>query len=82
MEPSSDDILAQLEAQFDEVDISDVLDVSTMETTDIIEMIADLDQELFSSGQAMNPTTSEARDKHSLRNALTVEYRKRTWDAS
>lgn len=60
-----------------EPDKEEVLDVSTLSTSELLDMFYHLNLELFEHGQALKPTTQEARDKHSLRNAIQVELASR-----
>ena len=56
----------------------DVVDVSKLSTEDLMDLISDITDELFNAGQAINPKDQWARDKHSLRNAIQIELRKRS----
>jgi hypothetical protein len=69
-----DDIINGLQIQVDE---SEVVDVSQLETPTIMDMIEELNNELLEAHQGLRPTQQWARDKHSLRNALQVELSKR-----
>lgn len=80
MDEPSEDIFNQLTAGlgnlFDGVE-EDVVDVSTMTNEELLNQGSDILEELLKAGQAINPTTQWARDKHSLRNAIQIEIRKR-----
>ena len=56
----------------------DVVDVTKMSTEELMDLISDITDELFNAGQAINPQAQWARDKHSLRNAVQIELRKRS----
>jgi len=75
MDDPFDDIVSGLDIDVDE---DDVLDVTTLSTMELSGLIADLDKDLTEGHEALHPGTQQARDKHSLRNALQVELRKRT----
>lgn len=70
-----DDIVNGLDIN---VDHTEVVDVSRMDTVALIELEQDLNEELMDSEQALRPVTQESRDAHSLRNAVQVELAKRT----
>jgi len=69
MDDPFDDIIAGLD--FEEP--KDVIDVSQMSTVDLLTMFYELNLELFGRGEGLRPHSQEARDKHSLRNAIQVE---------
>ncbi len=56
----------------------DVVDVTKLSTEELMDLISDITDELFNAGQAINPKDQWARDKHSLRNAVQIELRKRS----
>ena len=56
----------------------DVVDVTKLSTEELMDLISDITDELFNAGQAINPQDQWARDKHSLRNAVQIELRKRS----
>ena len=55
----------------------DVIDVSKLDILTLTSMLDDLNEKLFEMGQALRPATQEARDMHSLRNAVQVELASR-----
>ena len=69
-----DDIINGIEIEVDETEI---VDVSRMDTVALIELKQDLDNHLMDSEQALRPITQDSRDAHSLRNAVQVELAKR-----
>lgn len=71
------DVFIGLEGIFDAVDEDEVVSVTDLSTSELLEMVADLTQELLEMHQGIRPKTQEARDKHSLRNACQVELRSR-----
>lgn len=71
-----DDIVSGLE--FDELDTTDVVDVSKLNIKELLEVITTADEMLLDASQAVRPREQWARDLHSLRNAAQIEYRRRT----
>jgi hypothetical protein len=63
-----DSIIEGLE--FDEP--TDVVDVSKLDTIELIMLMKQLEEELLETGELLFPKTPEARSKHSLRNAAEV----------
>lgn len=76
---SDEDILASLELEFSDTEMSvdNIVVVSEMKTLEIVDLLDSLNSTLFEMRQAINPTTQVARDMHSLRNACQVELTKR-----
>lgn len=77
MAPDPDDILAHLEAQFDDVDTTDVVDVSSLDSESLLKNYAAVNIELQDRKEKYNPHTPEGRELHSLRYAYQLELRKR-----
>ena len=73
--PDPDDIFASLMADvhLEAVDTSDVIDVSKLSVTDLLDMSADITGELHEDGQALWPKDQYHRDLHSLRNSIQIE---------
>ena len=71
-----EDIVSGLE--FDELDTTDVVDVSKLNIKELLEVITTADEMLLDASQAVRPREQWARDLHSLRNAAQIEYRRRT----
>lgn len=73
MSDDFDSIIEGLEIE----DPDDVLDVTTLSVPELVELKVKLERELFELQQALMPKTQEARDKHSLRNAVQLELNSR-----
>lgn len=85
-EPSDDDILAALAEEFDEPDVSDVIDVSKLDDLTLSNTLADTRERLLEMGEMMSDLentygteagSAEARELHSLRLACLTEMSKR-----
>lgn len=61
-------------------DTSDVVDVTKLSTEDLLNLRHELDEELLNGSEMLNPHTQEGRDRHSLRNAVQLELKKRLID--
>lgn len=59
------------------VDDEEVIDVTLLTFEELVEFKEYLEQELYAKEEALNPTSQESRDKHSLRNAIQVELSRR-----
>ena len=57
---------------------NDIIDVTKMSISELVDKLDELNEKLFEMHEALNPRTQEARDMHSLRNALQVELSKRS----
>ena len=78
IEPPDDGIdWSALEDVFKSVDREDVLDVSSTPSDILLDRFHDLDQLLLDLGQVRNPSTTEGRELHSERAAISIELRKR-----
>ena len=55
----------------------DLVDVTKLSVQELLSKFDDINEELFEIGQALKPTTQQARDLHSLRSAIYVEIQKR-----
>jgi hypothetical protein len=77
MDDPSEDIFAQLEEEMGEVDTSDVIDMTKLSIPELLVIYGEETEDLMDEGQAMNPRTQEARDKHSLRYAARIELQRR-----
>lgn len=75
---SEDELFAQLEDEMSEMDLSDVVDVQTLSMVELLDLHHKLENDLFDMRQAIHPSNQDARDKHSLRNAIKVEIARRT----
>jgi hypothetical protein len=53
------------------------IDVTKLDTQELLTQFDELNDELFEMEQALRPTTQRARDLHSLRSAIYVEIQKR-----
>lgn len=71
------DMFAQFEAQFDEPDLEDAIDLSKLTDLEISTMFSDVRRDLLASEQMMNPTTERGRELHSQRAALLIEMSRR-----
>lgn len=69
-----DDIIAGLNIEVNE---DDVTDVTKLGDEELINLFNSLDDEVTEGHQAIHPNQQWARDKHSLRNAAEIELRKR-----
>ena len=74
MSDDFDDIISGLDFDVPE----DVIDVSTMSIEELLNKLDYLNETLFEMHEALNPQTQEARDMHSLRNAVQIELSKRS----
>ena len=61
----------------DDVDDKNIIDVTQLSTYDLLSKFDDINNMLFERNEAINPTTQEARDLHSLRSAIYVEIQNR-----
>jgi len=77
MTMTPDDPFDQIIAGIDLSEPTDVVDVSTLSDPEISFEIAKLNNLLIDMGQVRYPHTQEARDIHSMRNALIVEQARR-----
>lgn len=79
LEPDPDDVIARLEAEFtgNELDTSDVEDVTKLEPGALLRQFALVERQLRDIGQMMHPTDDEGRDLHSRRAAYLIEMRRR-----
>lgn len=69
------DIVNSIEIDIECID--DVVDVTTLSISELVSKFDEINESLFDLGQALRPTTKEARDLHSLRSAIYVEIQKR-----
>lgn len=60
----------------------DVLNVRTLASNVLVSKFNELTQALLDREEILNPHTQEARDIHSLRNAVDVELQRRFRDPS
>lgn len=74
---NEDDLFAALEADMQNLDTSNIIDVSKLSILEIADKIAEVTNTLFEMREAIIPRSQKARDLHSLRNALQVELSKR-----
>lgn len=74
-----DDIVAGVQIEVNEAEIMNVMDLPTDR---LIELQGELEELLFDEEQALRPRTQEARDNHSLRNAIQVELSRRIGEIS
>ena len=74
MSDDFDDIVSGLDFDIPE----DIIDVSQMSIEELLEKLDYLNETLFEMNEALNPKTQNARDMHSLRNAVQVELSKRS----
>lgn len=82
--PTMDDPFDQIVAGLDLEEPTDVVDVTTLSDLDLVDLYANVRQDLLGSGQmpadlkeCVVDATDEGRSLHSLRVALEVEMRKR-----
>jgi hypothetical protein len=74
----SDDLFAALEAEMGEIDTSDVVDLSTFSTADLLILWKGTEEELLRTGHAIWPRNQEERDLTSVRQAAMLLFKKRT----
>lgn len=83
MTTADDDFFEQMSAQLD-IDVdsieAEVVPVTSYSTEILVQMMYALEKELFEMGEALRPTSSLAREKHSLRNSIQVELQVRLGD--
>ena len=72
MTPDEEALFADLEDVFAEVDEDDVVDLTTLSTSDLLERFYECEQYLKDERQLLRPDTQESRDAHSERNAIQV----------
>jgi hypothetical protein len=72
-----DDLLARLEAEMGDVDISDVEDVTKLEGGALLRQFALVERQLRDIGEMMQPHTDDGRELHSRRSAYLIEMRRR-----
>lgn len=71
-----DDLMSDMGDLFADVD-EEAEDLSRLDSPALVDIIYKLTEELLQMGQGLNPTTQEARDMHSRRNACQVILRER-----
>lgn len=79
---TSDDPFLEITQGLELPDPTDVINVRTLATVDLIRRFDNLTQALLDCEEFLDPRTQEARDMHSLRNALDVELQRRFRDPS
>lgn len=72
-----DDLFTRLEAELGEQDVNDVLDVTTLDTHDLMTRFHAIERELRDLQELHFPRTREGRDLHSKRAAFQLELRNR-----
>ena len=61
----------------EEVDETEVVNVQHLSTPELISLQGELTDNLLGRGQGLHPSNQDARDDHSLRNAIQVELARR-----
>lgn len=74
---SENELFASFEDQFDEIDTSDIVDLSKLSTEDLLEIWRCSEQELLEKHEALFPRSQHARDLASLRGAAITLYKQR-----
>lgn len=77
VDDGDDDLFAELERQFDDQDLSDTVDYSTLSDHELLNEFSDVRSELLNIREMMNPVTEYGRNLHSKRTALLVQIRAR-----
>lgn len=72
-----DDPFAEFEKQFEEQDLTDTLDFSTLTDLELLSRFSDVRGELYKIQEMMDPRTDRGRELHSERLALLIIMRSR-----
>lgn len=71
------DLMARLEAEFTDIDTSDVEDVTKLEGGALLRQFALVERQLRDIGEMMQPHSEDGRELHSRRAAYLIEMRRR-----
>lgn len=74
---TEDELFAAFEAQFEDVTVEGVEDISKLSDFELLDRYAKIDEQLKAMDQLHHPRSQEARELHSVRAAIRIEQLKR-----